>query len=172
VFLTEFTSPYSLDTQRGWHTSDGTPQYLSSSFQGNISVLSAWLVNVLSVCLSALSVIDCNIKTFRCTITWVWRRVAWWKDIGVSGERSPPPHRLHQCWRDCLHLIVYTNAGEITSTSMRQDLFSSQKIRKFLPNLTAQNSKTRVISIHNETHNVCVRNCRAWLHFKYINSKT
>jgi len=26
VFLTEFTSPYSLNTLRGWHTSDGTPQ--------------------------------------------------------------------------------------------------------------------------------------------------
>jgi len=24
--LTEFTSPYSLNAQRGWHTSDGTPQ--------------------------------------------------------------------------------------------------------------------------------------------------
>ena len=24
--MTEFTSPYSLNTQRGWHTSDGTPQ--------------------------------------------------------------------------------------------------------------------------------------------------
>jgi len=35
VCLTEFTSPYSLNTQRGWHTADGTPQMAHRRFTWN-----------------------------------------------------------------------------------------------------------------------------------------